>query len=42
MQLQDSGQGVRIGDYPVLLAIGPAAYALAAGNRVLIKPSELF
>jgi coniferyl-aldehyde dehydrogenase len=27
-------------NYPVLLAIGPAAYALAAGNRVLIKPSE--
>jgi coniferyl-aldehyde dehydrogenase len=27
-------------NYPVLLAMGPAAYALAAGNRVLIKPSE--
>jgi coniferyl-aldehyde dehydrogenase len=27
-------------NYPVLLALGPAAYALAAGNRVLIKPSE--
>jgi coniferyl-aldehyde dehydrogenase len=27
-------------NYPVQLAIEPAAYALAAGNRVLIKPSE--
>ena len=28
-------------NYPVQLAIEPAAYALAAGNRVLVKPSEL-
>ncbi len=27
-------------NYPLQLALGPAAYALAAGNRVLIKPSE--
>jgi acyl-CoA reductase-like NAD-dependent aldehyde dehydrogenase len=27
-------------NYPFQLAIEPAAYALAAGNRVLIKPSE--
>ncbi len=28
-------------NYPVNLALGPAAAALAAGNRVLVKPSEL-
>jgi coniferyl-aldehyde dehydrogenase len=28
-------------NYPVQLALSPAAAALAAGNRVLIKPSEL-
>ena len=28
-------------NYPYQLAIGPAAAALAAGNRVMIKPSEL-
>ncbi|HNS88151.1 MAG TPA: aldehyde dehydrogenase family protein, partial [Parvularculaceae bacterium] len=28
-------------NYPVQLAFSPAAAALAAGNRVLIKPSEL-
>ena len=28
-------------NYPVQLALGPAIDALAAGNRVLIKPSEL-
>lgn len=28
-------------NYPVLLTLGPAVDALAAGNRVLIKPSEL-
>ena len=28
-------------NYPVNLALGPAACALAAGNRVLVKPSEL-
>ena len=28
-------------NYPVVLALGPLAGALAAGNRVLIKPSEL-
>lgn len=28
-------------NYPVQLALAPAAAALAAGNRVLIKPSEL-
>ncbi|MBL8956451.1 MAG: aldehyde dehydrogenase family protein, partial [Myxococcaceae bacterium] len=28
-------------NYPVNLALGPLAAALAAGNRVLIKPSEL-
>src|SRR5215467_2922810 len=28
-------------NYPFQLAIEPAAYALAAGNRVLIKPSEV-
>ena len=27
-------------NYPVLLALGPAISALAAGNRVIIKPSE--
>ena len=27
-------------NYPLLLALGPAISALAAGNRVLIKPSE--
>jgi coniferyl-aldehyde dehydrogenase len=27
-------------NYPVHLAVMPAAYALAAGNRVLLKPSE--
>lgn len=27
-------------NYPFQLAMGPATYALAAGNRVLIKPSE--
>ena len=28
-------------NYPVQLALGPAATALAAGNRVMLKPSEL-
>ena len=28
-------------NYPLQLALGPAVAALAAGNRVLIKPSEL-
>ena len=28
-------------NYPVNLALGPAAAALGAGNRVLVKPSEL-
>ena len=28
-------------NYPVNLALGPLAFALAAGNRALIKPSEL-
>jgi len=28
-------------NYPYLLALGPAVAALAAGNRVMIKPSEL-
>ncbi len=28
-------------NYPVQLALVPLAYALAAGNRVMIKPSEL-
>jgi coniferyl-aldehyde dehydrogenase len=28
-------------NYPLLLSIGPAISALAAGNRVIIKPSEL-
>ncbi len=28
-------------NYPLQLALGPAAAALAAGNRVLLKPSEL-
>ncbi|HZH05340.1 MAG TPA: coniferyl aldehyde dehydrogenase [Lautropia sp.] len=28
-------------NYPLQLALGPAASALAAGNRVMIKPSEL-
>jgi coniferyl-aldehyde dehydrogenase len=28
-------------NYPLQLTIGPAATALAAGNRVMIKPSEL-
>jgi len=28
-------------NYPFQLAVEPAAYALAAGNRVLIKPSEV-
>ncbi|MGV2481415.1 UNVERIFIED_CONTAM: aldehyde dehydrogenase family protein, partial [Salmonella enterica subsp. enterica serovar Weltevreden] len=27
--------------YPVQLALGPAITALAAGNRVMLKPSEL-
>ncbi|MFE1571208.1 aldehyde dehydrogenase family protein [Comamonas odontotermitis] len=27
-------------NYPVLLALGPAISALAAGNRVIVKPSE--
>ena len=27
-------------NYPLQLALGPLAYALAAGNRVLLKPSE--
>lgn len=27
-------------NYPFQLALGPVAYALAAGNRVLLKPSE--
>ena len=28
-------------NYPFQLSIGPAVAALAAGNRVLVKPSEL-
>ena len=28
-------------NYPVMLAVGPMIDALAAGNRVLVKPSEL-
>ncbi|MCZ9335635.1 aldehyde dehydrogenase family protein, partial [Klebsiella pneumoniae] len=28
-------------NYPLLLALGPTVDALAAGNRVMIKPSEL-
>ncbi|WP_232505576.1 aldehyde dehydrogenase family protein [Legionella clemsonensis] len=28
-------------NYPILLAIGPLVYALAAGNRVMIKMSEV-
>jgi coniferyl-aldehyde dehydrogenase len=28
-------------NYPFQLAVEPAAYAIAAGNRVLLKPSEL-
>src|ERR1700722_14960831 len=28
-------------DYPLFLTIGPAVGAIAAGNRVMIKPSEL-
>ena len=28
-------------NYPIQLAFGPAATALAAGNRVMLKPSEL-
>ncbi|MBK5106096.1 MAG: aldehyde dehydrogenase family protein, partial [Burkholderiales bacterium] len=28
-------------NYPYLLTLGPAVAALAAGNRVMIKPSEL-
>jgi coniferyl-aldehyde dehydrogenase len=28
-------------NYPVNLALGPAAIAIAAGNRVMLKPSEL-
>lgn len=28
-------------NYPIQLTLGPAAAALAAGNRVMIKPSEL-
>ncbi|MCB9653884.1 MAG: coniferyl aldehyde dehydrogenase [Deltaproteobacteria bacterium] len=28
-------------NYPVQLSVVPAAYAIAAGNRVLLKPSEL-
>ncbi len=28
-------------NYPLLLSLGPAMEALAAGNRVLLKPSEL-
>jgi coniferyl-aldehyde dehydrogenase len=28
-------------NYPVSLALGPVAIALAAGNRVMLKPSEL-
>lgn len=28
-------------NYPVQLSLGPAASALAAGNRVMLKPSEL-
>ncbi len=28
-------------NYPFQLAVSPIAYALAAGNRVLVKPSEL-
>jgi len=27
-------------NYPVVLALGPLAYALAAGNRAMLKPSE--
>ena len=28
-------------NYPLKLALGPLATAIAAGNRVMIKPSEL-
>lgn len=28
-------------NYPILLTLGPAVDALAAGNRVLVKPSEI-
>lgn len=28
-------------NFPVLLTVGPAASAIAAGNRVMLKPSEL-
>ena len=28
-------------NYPLQLSLGPAATALAAGNRVMLKPSEL-
>ena len=28
-------------NYPLLLTVGPLAAALAAGNRVIVKPSEL-
>lgn len=28
-------------NYPVLTALGPAAMAIAAGNCVILKPSEL-
>ncbi|CEK10826.1 coniferyl aldehyde dehydrogenase [Legionella hackeliae] len=28
-------------NYPILLAVGPLVYALAAGNRVMVKMSEL-
>lgn len=28
-------------NYPILLALAPMAYAIAAGNAVIIKPSEL-
>ena len=28
-------------NYPLLLALGPAVAALAAGNRVMLKPSEI-
>jgi coniferyl-aldehyde dehydrogenase len=27
-------------NYPIVLALGPLAYALAAGNRAMLKPSE--
>ena len=43
LQLQPLGVVGVIGpwNYPLQLTLGPAATALAAGNRVMLKPSEL-